>query len=333
MAQTTNSKSMTKSILRIIRYRNLIIVAATMYLMRFFILQPLLQQKGMDLKLSEVNFLLLTLATVFITAAGYVINDYFDTRTDLVNRPATVIVGRTISRRVAISLHWLLNVIGVAFGVIVSFAVGKPILSLVFVLIPGLLWFYSTTYKRQFLLGNIIVAILTAMVPLMPLLFELPMLYDTYWQTLIFSPFVFNNVIYWVGGYAVFAFWLTLFREIVKDIEDFEGDSEYGRNTLPIALGLNTSRIVAAAILFVTILLLAYSFGAYLNFLPSGQFDYFTFIYLIIALIIPLFYMVVRLLTADCKAHYHRVSILSKWVMLFGILYAIPFALLLKYWQ
>lgn len=321
---------MFKSILRIIRYRNLIIVAATMYLMRFFILQPLLQQKGMDILLSEVNFLLLSLATVFITAAGYVINDYFDTRTDLVNRPSTVIVGRTMSRRFAISLHWVLNAIGVVFGIIVSFAVGKPLLSLVFVLIPGILWFYSTTYKRQFLLGNIIVAALTAIVPLMPLLFELPKLYDVYWQTLILNPSIFNNVIYWVGGYALFAFWLTLFREIVKDIEDFEGDSEYGRNTLPVVLGLNTSRIVAAAILLVTVLLLSYLFGAYLNFLPNGQFDIFTFIYLVVALVIPMFYMVVRLLTADCKAHYHAVSTLSKWVMLFGILYAILFALIIK---
>ena len=320
---------MLKSIVQVVRYRNLIIVAATMYLMRFFILQPLLNQKGMTLLLNELNFLMLTLATVFITAAGYVINDYFDTRTDLINRPQTVIVGKSLSRRVVISLHWLLNVAGVALGIIVSFAIGKPLLSLVFFVIPGLLWFYSTTYKRQFLLGNIIVAFLTALVPLMPLLFELPMLYDTYWQTLIFVPSVFNTIIYWVGGYAIFAFWLTLFREIVKDIEDFEGDSEYGRNTLPVVLGLLMSRTIAAAILLVTLLLLAYLFGAHLNFLPNGQFDYFTFSYLAIALVIPLFYMIVRLLTAENKAHYHMVSLAAKLVMLLGILYAIPFRFLL----
>ena len=320
---------MLKSILQVVRYRNLIIVAATMYLMRFFILQPLLNQKGMTLLLNELNFLMLTLATVFITAAGYVINDYFDTRTDLINRPQTVIVGKSLSRRVVISLHWLLNVAGVLLGIVVSFAIGKPLLSLVFFVIPGLLWFYSTTYKRQFLLGNIIVAFLTALVPLMPLLFELPMLYDTYWQTLIFVPSVFNTIIYWVGGYAIFAFWLTLFREIVKDIEDFEGDSEYGRNTLPVVLGLLMSRTIAAAILLVTLLLLAYLFGAHLNFLPNGQFDYFTFSYLAIALVIPLFYMIVRLLTAENKAHYHMVSLAAKLVMLLGILYAIPFRFLL----
>ncbi|PKP34547.1 MAG: prenyltransferase, partial [Bacteroidetes bacterium HGW-Bacteroidetes-15] len=210
---------MFRSILRIVRIKNLIIVAATLYIMRFLIIQPLLARKGMELQLDEILFFFLTLATVFITGAGYVINDYFDTRTDLVNRPNTVIVGRSLSRRVVITLHWVLNVLGVIFGTIVSFAIGKPFLSMVFFFIPGILWFYSTSYKRQFLLGNLIVAILTAVVPLMALLFELPLLYNEYWQSLIFSPSVFNDVIYWVGGYSIFAFWLTLFREIVKDIE------------------------------------------------------------------------------------------------------------------
>jgi 4-hydroxybenzoate polyprenyltransferase len=321
---------MLSSFLRIVRIKNLVIVAATLYIMRFLIMQPLLASKGMTLQLEEVYFLFLTIATVLITAAGYVINDYFDTRTDLVNRPETVIVGRALSRRAVISIHWGLNVLGFIFGTIVSFAIDKPFLSLVFFLIPGLLWFYSTSYKRQFLLGNIIVAILTAIVPLMALLFELPKLYSTYWQVLVFSPSAFNVVIYWVGGYAIFAFWLTLFREIVKDIEDFEGDKEYGRNTLPIVLGIQTSRMVAASILLVTIVILAYLFGAYLNFLPSGKFDYFTFFYMIFAMVIPIFILIVKVLTAQKKEDYHWASNFSKIVMLLGLLYAIIFRFLLE---
>lgn len=109
------------SILRVTRFLNLTIVAATMYLMRYCILQPLLWQKGMELQLSSNEFLMLALSTVFITAAGYVINDYFDTRTDTINRPDTVIVGRAITRRMAISMHWTFNALGVLFGVLVSF--------------------------------------------------------------------------------------------------------------------------------------------------------------------------------------------------------------------
>jgi 4-hydroxybenzoate polyprenyltransferase len=320
---------MLSSFLRIVRIKNLVIVAATLYIMRFFIMQPLLASKGMALQLEEIHFFFLTIATVLITAAGYAINDYFDTHTDLVNRPKTVIVGRSLSRRAVITIHWGLNVLGLIFGTIVSFAIDKPILSLVFFFIPGLLWFYSTSYKRQFLLGNVIVAILTAIVPLMALLFELPKLYTTYWQVLVFSPSAFNVIIYWVGGYAIFAFWLTLFREIVKDIEDFAGDKEYGRNTLPIVLGIDRSRMVAASILLVTIVILAYLFGAYLNFLPSGKFDYFTFFYMIFAMVIPIFMLIVKVLSAQKKEDYHWASSFSKIVMLLGLLYAIIFRFLL----
>ena len=320
---------MVKSILRVVRYKNLIIVFATLYLMRFCIVQPLLLRKGMDLQLSELFFLFLVLSTVFITAAGYVINDYFDTRTDLVNHPQTVIVGRSISRRIAIILHWGLSILGVLLGIVVSFGIHKPFFSVVFLVIPGMLWFYSTTYKRQFLIGNLIVAVFTAIVPLMVILFEIPKLYEVYWQPLILSPGIFNSIIYWVGGYSIFAFLLTLFREIVKDIEDFEGDAEFGRNTLPVVLGIKNTRLVASSILLLTILLLTYLFGAYLNFLPSGKFDYFSLIYLVCALIIPIFLLLVKLLSADNKVDYHTVSRWSKFVMLAGILYSVLFRFLL----
>lgn len=317
---------MLKAILRVVRIKNLVIVAATQYTMRFFIIQPLLNSKGMTLQLDELLFFLIVLATVFITAAGYVINDYFDTKTDLINRPDTVVVGKSISRRATITLHWILNILGVLFGVVASFAIGRPLLSIVFAIIPGLLWFYSTSYKRQFLLGNIIVATLTAMVPLMVLLFELPKLNNVYWQTLVFAPSTFNDLKYWIGGYTIFAFWLTLFREIIKDVEDFKGDKEFGRKTLPVVLGIKTTQVITASILLLTIMILVYLFGAHLNFLPSGSFDFFTLSYMIIALIIPIFILIIKLFTADKKEDYHWVSTFSKFVMLMGILYAIPFS-------
>lgn len=315
-------------VLRLVRAKNLVIVVFTMYAMRFFIMQPLLSSKHMSLQLGELLFILLVLSTVLITAAGYVINDYFDTRTDLINRPQTVIVGKDLSRRFAIILHWTLNIIGVFLGVVVSFSIGKPFLTLVFLFVPGLLWFYSTSYKRQFLTGNILVATLTAIVPLMPLLFELPLAYTAYWQLFALSSSVFNEIIYWVVGYGIFAFILTLFREIVKDIEDVEGDNEFGRRSLPVVLGTNMARNIGAAILMFTIVVLTYLFGAYLNYLSSGQFDYFTFFYMIIGLVIPIFILIIKLFSANTKRDYHWISNFSKVVMLIGILYSIPFRFL-----
>ncbi len=317
------------NILRVIRFKNLLIVAATLYLMRYCIVQPLLHIKNLELQLNDFSFLLLTLATVFITAAGYVINDYFDTRTDLVNRPQTVIVGRSLSRRMAITLHTVFNIIGVVLGLIVSISIGKPVLSLLFFFVAGLLWFYSTTYKRQFLLGNLIVAILTATVPLITLLFELPRLYTVYWEMVARFDIKLGIITYWVGGYALFAFLLTLVREIIKDIEDFEGDQVFGRNTIPVFLGKKVARTVAASILFFTLVALVFLFARYLNFLPSGNVDYYTLIYFIVALVIPICILLIMLLTAENKEDYHRASRLNKLIMLFGLLYTILFRFLI----
>lgn len=316
-------------ILKVIRVKNLLIVAATLYLMRYCIVQPLLQMKHLDLQLEGFYFFLLTLATVLITAAGYVINDYFDTRTDLVNRPQKVIVGRNLSRRTAILLHIFFNIFGVLLGTIVSFKIGKPVLSLLFLVVVGLLWFYSTTYKRQFLIGNLMVAILTAIVPMITLLFEIPRLYSVYWQMVTNFDLKLGIVTYWVGGYALFAFLLTLVREIIKDIEDFEGDQAFGRNTIPVFLGKKTARTIAASLLFFTLIALVFLFARYLNYLPSGKFDYYTFIYFLVGLVIPIFILLINLLTAEKKEDYHKASQLNKLIMLFGLLYTILFRFLI----
>jgi len=316
-------------ILKVIRYKNLLIVAATLYLVRYCIVQPLLYSKNLDLQLDSLSFLLLTLATVFITAGGYVINDYFDTKTDLVNRPQTVIIGRSLSRRMAITLHTGLNLVGIIFGLIVSIKVGKPFLSLLFVIVTGLLWFYSTTYKRQFLIGNLMVALLTGIVPLITILFEFPRLYSVYWQMVIKFDIHLGIITYWVGSYAIFAFLLTLVREIIKDIEDFEGDQVFGRNTLPVYLGKKNARIVAASILMFTLISLVFLFAKYLNYLPSGQFDYYTFSYFLVLIVIPIFILLIMLLTAEKKEDYHKSSQLNKLIMLFGLLYTILFRFLI----
>lgn len=317
-------------VLKVVRIKNLLIVAATLYLMRYCIVQPLLHLKNLELQLNGFYFLLLTLATVFITAGGYVINDYFDTKTDLVNRPQTVIIGRSLSRRMAIILHIGLNFLGVLFGLIVSIKIGRPVLSLLFVLVSGLLWFYSTTYKRQFLIGNLLVAILTGTVPLITLLFELPRLYTVYWEMVARFELKLGIITYWVGGYALFAFLLTLVREIIKDIEDFEGDQVFGRNTLPVFLGKKTARSIAASLLLFTLISLVFLFAKYLNYLPSGNFDYYTLTYFIIGLVIPIFVLLIRLLSAEKKEDYHKASQLNKLIMLFGLLYTILFRFLIS---
>ena len=302
--------------LRLIRYKNLLIIVLTQYLMRFSIIKPILDVYNFKLQFSELNFFFLVIATVLITAAGYVINDYFDTKTDLVNRPEKVIIGKKLNRRWAILLHVVLNSLGIGLGAYISFYIGIPILTLVFILITGILWFYSTTYKRQFLVGNIIVAVLTALVPLMVLLFEIPLLHKEYGMLLKDLRADLIIIVLWVSAFALFAFLLTLIREIIKDVEDFEGDSAYGRKTMPIVLGVLNSKIVIVTFIITTLFSLLYLNFRFLN-------DRYTLIYFIVMLIIPMLFLVYQIISANTKRDYHRASNLSKLIMLSGILYSI----------
>jgi len=305
-----------RNFLHLIRYKNLLIIILTQYLMRWCIIKPILNVIDFDLQFSELNFFFLVFSTVLITAAGYVINDYFDTKTDLVNRPDTVLVGKVIDRRSAILLHIILNTIGIGLGTYISFYIGIPILSLVFVLITGILWFYSTTYKRQFLIGNIVVSILIALVPLMVILFEIPLLNKAYGVLMIEMRANFNHIIIWVSAFAFFAFLLTLIREIIKDVEDYEGDNAYGRQTLPIVFGIINTKIILLALILLALFSLVYT---YIRFLT----DYITLIYFVVFLLFPLLVLFYKIISADNKKDYHFASNLSKIIMLAGIMYAL----------
>ncbi|MDA3954499.1 MAG: geranylgeranylglycerol-phosphate geranylgeranyltransferase [Bacteroidales bacterium] len=302
--------------LRLVRYKNLLIIILTQYLMRWGIIKPILEIYDFELQFSDLNFFFLVMATVFITAAGYVINDYFDTKTDLVNRPETVIVGRILNRRWAILLHVILNTIGIGLGVYISFYIGIPALSIVFILITGILWFYSTTYKRQFLIGNIIVAFLTALVPLMVILFEIPLLNNEYGLLMKEMQLNFTQIILWVSAFAMFAFLLSMIREIIKDVEDFEGDSAYGRKTMPIILGVLNTKIVIITFILTTLFSLLYINFRFLH-------DVITLIYFVVVLIFPLLFLIYKVIVAENKKDYRRASNLSKLIMLAGILYSL----------
>jgi len=302
--------------LRLIRYKNLLIIILTQYLMRWSIIKPILEAYEFKLQFSELNFFFLVMATVFITAAGYVINDYFDTKTDMVNRPETVIIGKLMNRRAAILLHIFLNTIGIGLGAYISFYIGIPLLTLVFIFITGLLWFYSTTYKRQFLIGNVIVALLTAIVPLMVILFEIPLLNEEYGLLLKELKSDFTHLILWVGAFALFAFLLTLIREIIKDVEDYEGDSVYGRQTLPIVLGVLNTKIIIITFILTTLFSLVYIYFRFLN-------DIITLVYFALFLILPLLFLLYKTIIAENKKDYHRASNLAKIIMLAGIFYSL----------
>ena len=315
-----------RSFLNLIRWQNLIIVVLTMVLMRYSVVEPLLSKitvvlKGSDgaqiplaLKFPWYDFLILVIATLFLTAGGYVINDYFDIKTDLINR-GEVIVGTKIPRREAMMWHNILNVLGVASGFYISWKAGYFWLGTLFLIVSGLLYFYSASYKRQFLIGNIIVALLTALVPLIVVIYEWPAVYRYYMINAIEMPQL-GIIFYWVGGFAIFAFLTTLTREIIKDIEDFDGDIAYGRNTVPVVLGVLTARIISVGLIVITLISLYLTWYFFLM-------DKITLIYMSVAIAAPLVYVIYRLFTGNTRKQFHSASWLMKVVMLTGILYSL----------
>jgi 4-hydroxybenzoate polyprenyltransferase len=315
-----------KDLLDLVRLPNLLVVAVTMMLMRYAVIRPLLGAMqvtmagdpttivAMNFRLAWFDFLILVISTCLITAAGYVINDYFDIRADLINR-GTIIVGNTITRRMAMMYHNVFNILGVVGGVYVSARIGYIWLGIFFILISGLLYFYSATYKRQFLVGNIIVALLVAMVPLLVVVYDAAPVYVYYSQASAGFPGV-AILFWWVGGFAMFAFLTTLIREIIKDMEDCEGDRETGRKTLPVISGPAVCTVIVVLLSVVTVALLYYVWFRHLR-------DTVTLVYVSLLLAVPLVAVIVRVLTAREKKHLTMASRLMKLIMLAGILYSL----------
>ncbi len=318
----------------LIRWKNLIIVILTMVLMRYTVIEPVIGKIGvillngtgeevpMVLQFSLVDFILLVLATVFLTAGGYVINDYFDIKTDLINK-GKVIVGTSIPRRQAMMWHNIFNIIGVSFGFYISWKAGYLWLGTMFLIVSGLLYFYSASYKRQFLIGNLVVATLVAMVPLLVVIYEWPALYRYYTLNASTLP-EFNFIFYWVGGFAVFAFLTTLTREIIKDIEDFEGDIAYGRNTVPVVIGVLPAKIVSVSLVVLTITLLYLTWYLFIN-------DIITLAYLSVAIVLPLAYVIFKVVISSSRKQLHNASSIMKVVMLTGILYSLVVKVILTW--
>ena len=291
-----------KAFLNLIRWQNLLMVILTMVLMRYAVIAPLISKIGvilikgsgeeipMTLQFPWYDFVLLVAATVFITAGGYVINDYFDIKTDLINK-GKVIVGTKIPRRQAMMWHNIFNIAGVSLGFYISYKAGYIWLGALFLVVSGLLYFYSASYKRQFLIGNIVVALLTAMVPLLVVFYEWPALYKYYTLNAITLPEI-NFIVYWIGGFALFAFLTNLIREIIKDIEDFEGDIAYGRNTVPVVIGVLSAKIVSISLIIITISMLYLIWYFFIH-------DTITLIYLSAAIVLPLLYVIYKLVISS----------------------------------
>ncbi|MFY8190591.1 MAG: geranylgeranylglycerol-phosphate geranylgeranyltransferase [Bacteroidia bacterium] len=278
--------------LRLIRINNLLIITATQ-IFAYYFLTPNLGYT----QLFQVNFLLLLGSTFLVAAAGYIINDYMDVRLDLINKPGKVIVGNTISRRWAMFLHLILN----GFALLLALAINKQIAILVFICAFSL-WLYSQFLKKTYLIGNILVALLTAF---------------TLWIMHIFQQ---DMMVAGIWVYGIFAFGTTLIREIIKDTEDLRGDQNFKCRTLPIVLGVRKTKDILM-VLQISIIGLTMAFCTSFVALSYSSYKiYIMFLmYMLILVVIPMLVMAWFIKTADVKRDFSRLSALAKWIMMAGI--------------
>lgn len=267
------------SFLRLTRVWNLIILAVSQCFTAIMLISTV--------NIFHVRFLLLVVSTGLIAAAGYIINDYYDVKIDLVNKPERVVIGQGITRRYAILLHSVLSILGVAVGLYLDWRIGFINFAAAF-----LLWWYSNDLKRQPLIGNIVIAILTGLSIVI-----VDALYHTG------NPLIFI--------YASFAFFMTLIREIIKDMEDLKGDNTFGCRTLPIIWGIRKTKFLVYTIIVIlsaTVILLNRFFVK----LPVS--------YFILFLFIPLLWLLYSLVRADTKKDFSWLSTFCKMIMLLGVL-------------
>jgi 4-hydroxybenzoate polyprenyltransferase len=273
------SASFFRSLLKLTRVGNLLIIALTQYFTAGFLI-------GMH-TLNDVKLLLLSVSTISIAAGGYIINDYYDVKIDYINKPSRVVIGKSITRRYAILFHVLLSTIGVALGIYLSLGIGVVNAVSVF-----LLWLYSNNLKRLPFIGNVTVAFLTGLAVIVV---------DLFYRT--------NNSL--VVIYALFAFFITLVREVIKDMEDLKGDNSFGCKTLPIIWGIRKTKLLLYVIL-VTFAGIVVILNQLYRALP--------FKYHLIFLFVPLLWLLYRLIRADMKKDFTRLSIFCKVIMMLGIL-------------
>ena len=307
-------------IMRLVRWSNLLFLAALVWLMEKWVAVPILDQLAFGEQLPGSILLLIMLATVFIAAGGYVINDYFDVKIDRINRPDELIVTRSISKPAAMHLSLSLSGIGIVCGIVAAILLRSLTIGILFILVPGLLWFYSSSYKRLFMIGNLIIALLAALTPMLVALANVAVLQLRYATILPYTTLQ-HDLYAWLGGFALFAFLLTWIREIVKDMQDQMGDRELECHSMPVVWGDLWTKIFVTALIVLTIAIIGHLWYHVLPF-PIGWTSLSTR-YIAFGIIIPLLGATGLLWAAKIPSDYKTCQQLIKFTMLLGMLYSI----------
>ncbi len=294
---------------KLIRLPNLLMIGVAQFLFRYTLVIPILNISEKFILLTHYDFALLVVSTLSIAAGGYIINDIEDRETDRVNKPNKIIIGEKISANNAYKLYFLFTAAGIATGFYLQFY--RPIVYIGYInlISSGLLYFYSTTYKGIILLGNIIISLLTALSIALVVLTEPLALSDT-------------TVISITAGYIVFSFLVSFAREVIKDLEDMDGDADADFKTLPVVMGTFAGKVTAIIIISIVLLLIIY-----IQIISEQWKSLIPFLYVLLLIQIPLACLLNLIARAKTKNDFYKTSLLAKGIMVSGIFSMLVFYL------
>lgn len=289
--------------LQLIRFPNLVMIALMQFLFYYYWIVPF------DTHYIQIGlFSYVVLATIFIAAGGNIINDIFDVKTDRINKPYRMFIDTFISKKKAYFLYFAFTFVGIGLGSYASFAIHQGWISLIFIAIAGLLFLYSSHLKGVPLVGNVVVSALVASSLLILIAF------DTEGPVRSKHISFFNSVsLIAINIYAIFAFLINLMREMIKDNQDINGDYNAGINTLTMVLGRNRVNKIVAILGVLLIGFILYATSIYL------QGKTVTTVYVLITILLPLLYFIIKIWQADMDNEYRFLSFLLKLIMFFGI--------------
>lgn len=271
------------SMFSVVRGYNIPIIALAQYLSAIFILAP--EKRALDVLL-DFNLFIIVIASSLTIASGYIINNFYDSKKDLINRPNKSMIDRLVSQKTKLQVYFSVNFFVAILAFFVSFRAVLFFSAYIF-----LIWFYSHKLKKHPIIGNLTASLL-AVLPFFAILLYYKNLYPQ------------------IFAHATFLFLLILIREIIKDLENIKGDVANDYLTIPVKFGEEFAKKIITALTIATIIPVYFLVEVY----DVGYMD----IYFYISLIILIFFLLL-LWKSNSKPHYLQLHNILKFLVVSGV--------------
>ena len=304
----------TMAFLKLIRWPNLLMIMLSQVLLHYMLIVYVFSLVHIDSPLTHIQFILLMISTVFMASAGYVFNDVQDVKIDTINKDDKRIIGKEISQKTGLKIAWSLLAFSLVPALYLSINLFMPQLILIHLFIAFGLWYYSTDLKKQVLSGNLLISLFTAFTIAIVWLYHLVSLHNNP-SVIIEGRDIIPFLTVLVLAISFFAFFISFIREIIKDMEDIEGDKKTNAKTFPVVFGIGKSKTVV--LILTIIMIISTIYAAYYSYTIQL---FKLSIYLLIAVVIPLVYLIMNLHKSQNKEDFGDLSTLAKIIMIAGIL-------------